>query len=39
MQFKVDNVTDQLYHRHASIGNIPEAGRMLMLSISYGKIL
>lgn len=39
MQFKVDNVTDQLYHRHTSIGNIPEAGRLFMVSISYGKIL
>ena len=31
----VNNIFDTYYHRHTSIGNIPETGRSLLLSISY----
>ena len=30
-----NNVLDHYYHTHTSIGNIPEAGRNVMLSLSY----
>lgn len=32
---QVRNLTDRYYHTHTSIGNIPEAGRRVMVSISY----
>lgn len=31
----LNNVLDHYYHTHTSIGNIPEAGRNLMISLSY----
>lgn len=31
----LNNILDDYYHTHTSIGNIPEAGRSLMLSLSY----
>lgn len=32
---QVNNILDHYYHTHTSIGNIPEAGRNVMLSVSY----
>lgn len=32
---QVNNLTDQYYHTHTSIGNIPEAGRRMMITLSY----
>ncbi|WP_103665256.1 TonB-dependent receptor [Gracilimonas amylolytica] len=31
----LNNILDHYYHTHTSIGNIPEAGRNLMISLSY----
>jgi len=31
----LNNIFDHYYHTHTSIGNIPEAGRNLMISLSY----
>ncbi|MDR9417851.1 TonB-dependent receptor [Gracilimonas sp.] len=31
----LNNLLDDYYHTHTSIGNIPEAGRSVMLSLSY----
>lgn len=33
--FHVNNLLDNEYHTHTSIGNIPEAGRSAMVSLSY----
>lgn len=32
----VNNLLDNYYHTHTSIGNIPEAGRSVMVSLNYG---
>lgn len=32
---QVQNILDQYYHTHTSIGNIPDAGRTLMVSLEY----
>ncbi|MEX2604161.1 MAG: TonB-dependent receptor [Gracilimonas sp.] len=32
---EVNNLTDEYYHTHTSIGNIPEAGRSFMVSVKY----
>lgn len=32
---QASNLTDRFYHTHTNIGNIPEAGRRIMLSLSY----
>ncbi len=32
---EVNNLTDEFYHTHTSIGNIPEAGRNFMVSVRY----
>lgn len=32
---EIDNLTDQYYHTHTSLGNIPESGFSLMLSARY----
>lgn len=32
---RLNNILDDHYHTHTSIGNIPEAGRNMMLSMSY----
>lgn len=32
---QVNNLTDRYYHTHTSIGNIPEAGRRVMVTLSY----
>ncbi|WP_020402591.1 TonB-dependent receptor domain-containing protein [Gracilimonas tropica] len=31
----INNLLDNYYHTHTSIGNIPEAGRNVMVSVSY----
>ena len=31
----LNNILDDFYHTHTSIGNIPEAGRNVMISLSY----
>lgn len=33
---QLSNLTDKYYHTHTSIGNIPEAGRRVMITVSYG---
>lgn len=33
---QVSNLMDNYYHTHTSIGNIPEAGRRVMITVSYG---
>ncbi len=33
--FKLNNLLDEYYHTHTSIGNVPEAGQNMMISISY----
>lgn len=32
---QINNLSDRYYHTHTSIGNIPEAGRRVMISVSY----
>ena len=32
---RASNLLDRYYHTHTSIGNIPQAGRSLMVSLSY----
>jgi iron complex outermembrane receptor protein len=32
---EINNITDEFYHTHTSIGNIPEAGRNVMLTVKY----
>lgn len=32
---QVNNILDHYYHTHTSIGNIPEAGRNMMVSLNY----
>jgi len=32
---KANNLLDSYYHTHTSIGNVPEAGRTVMLSLRY----
>lgn len=33
--FAINNLFDSYYNRHTSLGNIPESGRSLLLSITY----
>lgn len=32
---EINNLTDAFYHTHTSIGNIPEAGRNVMITLKY----
>ena len=33
--FSINNIFDQYYNQHTSIGNIPESGRSFMLTLTY----
>ncbi|NBW95131.1 MAG: TonB-dependent receptor, partial [Bacteroidetes bacterium] len=35
IRFGIDNVFDTFYHEHLSVGNLPNEGRNVYLSVSY----